>query len=208
MDINNQTNYWDKVADQKVFTHPLDLPFLQQHIGKDAAILDYGCGYGRIVAELLAADYTNVTGFDTSEKLVQRGLDQQLPLQHVENVDVLPLSEATIDAVLLFAVLTCIPTNAGQQHLIDILYDKLRPGGIIYISDYYLQANTDRYTWYEGDKDNYGVFTLPEGATLRHHPREWIQTLLKRFTILDEQIISVKTMNGNPAEIFQLIARK
>jgi hypothetical protein len=126
----------------------------------------------------------------------------------VDSPDALPVQEATVDAVLLFAVLTCIPTNAGQQHLIDILYDKLQPGGIIYISDYYLQANTDRYTWYEGDKENYGVFTLPEGATLRHHPREWIQILLKRFAILDEQIIPVKTMNGNPAEIFQLIARK
>ena len=208
MDINNQTNYWDKVADQKVFTHPIHLPLLEQYLSKEATILDYGCGYGRIVEELLAAGYTDTTGVDTSEKLIQRGLENKLPLQHVSSPDALPAPDGTIDAVLLFALLTCIPTNAGQQHLIDILYNKLRSGGIIYISDYYLQANTDRYTWYEGDKDNYGVFTLPEGATLRHHPREWIQTLLQRFTILDEQIIPVKTMNGNPAEIFQLIARK
>lgn len=92
-----------------------------------------------------------------------------------------------------------------------MLQSKLKPGGFIYISDYYLQDNEvskSRYTFFNNDIDNFGVFTLPEGATLRHHTKEWVATLVKDFSILTESIIEVKTMNGNSASAFQLIVQK
>ena len=77
--------------------------------------------------------------------------------------------------------------------------------------DDYLQDNEvskSRYTYFNNDLDNFGVFTLPEDATLRHHTKEWIATLVKDFTIEKENIIAVKTMNGNSAAAFQLIVQK
>ena len=50
-DLDSQVPYWDAAAATKTFTHPLHLPWLDG-ISRHAAILDYGCGYGRIMKEL------------------------------------------------------------------------------------------------------------------------------------------------------------
>ncbi len=211
MNINNQYDYWDRVAAQKTFTHPLQLPLLLQYVTKQATIIDYGCGYGRVVAELLNHQFEKVRGYDTSIELVKRGLAQSLPLHYIATSVMLPLDKNSIDCFLLFAVLTCIPSNAGQSELLQLLHSKLRPGGYIYISDYYLQENEkaiSRYECLNNDPDNYGVFTLPEEATLRHHPREWINKLVAEFTLLHHEEIDVNTMNGNGARAFQLVLQK
>ncbi len=211
--IDNQHPYWDAVAPKKTFTHPLDLQLLEKFIPqKDAQILDFGCGYGRLVQELQERGYTQVTGYDTSAALIARGRATGLhAIHHIATPAELPVADGSVDAILLFAVLTCIPSNAGQRDLISLLRRKLRPGGLLYLSDYYLQAErmqAGAYTCLEGDPQNDGVFTLPEGVTLRHHSRAWIAALLQDLEIVHEGIVEVMTMNGNRSEAFQIIARK
>jgi len=211
MSIDNQKEYWDSVAPQKTFTHPIDIDWLLQYVDKSAMIIDYGCGYGRIVKELIDAGFSNITGFDTSIEFIKKGEQHHLPIYHIPAPEALPLENNQVDCFLLFAVLTCIPSNIGQSNLISLLYSKLKPGGLIYISDYYLQENEvskSRYTYYNDDKDNFGVFSLPEGGTFRHHSKDWIKTLVNDFTIRDEQEIEVKTMNGNAASAFQMMLMK
>ena len=212
MNADNQTAYWDKVATEKTFSHPLNVDLLSKYIDTTAHIADFGCGYGRLVKQLLHAGFINTTGYDTSLQLINRGRsEEQLPLIHISVPEDLPVSDNSTDCILLFAVLTCIPSNKGQQDLMKLLFSKLKVGGIIYISDYYLQHNEisrSRYTYLNDDTNNFGVFTLPEGATFRHHTREWIISLLEDFVIKEEHIVEVKTMNGNNAEAFQLIALK
>lgn len=213
MEINNQKEYWNKVAGIKTFTQPIDTDVLNLYLKKDFKILDYGCGYGRISNELYSMGYTDIKGADTSVELLKRGkqLYPQLNFVHINQIDELNKFTTDFDTVILFAVLTCIPGNDGQKELINMLYNRLKKGGLIYISDYYLQ--TDRYevknyTTLNDDENNSGVFTLPEGVTFRHHTREWIKELLQNFDILSEKTIEVKTMNGHIAEAFQIIARK
>lgn len=211
MSIDNQREYWDRVAQQKTFTHPVNIDLLLQFVEKDATIIDYGCGYGRIVAELIESGFSAVAGYDTSVEIINRGKEKQLPIYHIAAPSNLPLENNSVDCILLFAVLTCIPSNKGQSALIQLLHSKLKPGGVIYISDYYLQSNEvskSRYTCFENEPDNFGVFTLPEGATLRHHTKEWITSLFADFTVECELPVAVKTMNGNTAEAFQLVVRK
>jgi SAM-dependent methyltransferase len=211
MNVDNQKAYWDSVAQQKTFTHPLNVNLLLQIVEKDATIVDFGCGYGRIVGELIANEFNNATGYDTSIELINRGRYNHLPINHISTPEDLPLDNNTVDCFLLFAVLTCIPSNQGQFNLISLLQSKLKPGGFVYISDYYLQDNEvskSRYTFFNNDIDNFGVFSLPEGAILRHHTKEWITALVKDFKILTENAIEVKTMNGNNASAFQLIIQQ
>jgi len=211
MSIDNQKDYWDSVAQQKTFTHPIDIELLLQYVDTNATIIDYGCGYGRIVNELLESGFLNTTGYDTSIELINRGKNIHLPIHHISAPSHLPLEDKSVDCFLLFAVLTCIPSNRGQSGLIELLHSKLKPGGFIYISDYYLQDNEiskNRYIYFNNDLDNFGVFSLPEGATFRHHTKEWIATLLKDLSIKKEHIIEVKTMNGSSATAFQLIVQK
>ena len=212
MDINDQSLYWDSVAQIKTFTHPLDTGLLSKYIKNTDKILDYGCGYGRLVEQLAGSGYTNIVGFDTSKELVKRGLENApLPIFHIHDLSEMNIAGNSVDCVLLFAVLTCMPSNKAQQELMDCLYEKIKPGGIIYISDYYLQGNLNevsRYEYLNGDSDNFGIFSLPEGAVFRHHTQEWVTRLTKGFTIKEHLMIDVQTMNGNKAKAFQLIGQK
>ncbi|MDO9373625.1 MAG: class I SAM-dependent methyltransferase [Bacteroidota bacterium] len=211
MNIDNQHEYWDRVAQEKTFSHPVNTDLLNKYISPGASIVDFGCGYGRVIHELQRADYQHIKGFDTSMQLVQRGKAQGLPLHHIPTPADIPVGNNSVDCILLFAVLTCIPSNKGQAELLYLLNSKLKPGGILYISDYYLQQNEaakKRYTYFNSAKDNFGVFSLPEGVMFRHHTKGWIKTLLKSFELKEQHIIPIKTMNGNTAEAFQLIAQK
>ncbi|WP_136668007.1 bifunctional 2-polyprenyl-6-hydroxyphenol methylase/3-demethylubiquinol 3-O-methyltransferase UbiG [Flavobacterium sp. H122] len=210
--LDNQKDYWNKVASTKTFTHPLNWDLLQNYFSPSNKILDYGCGYGRIVKELNKKGYNNVIGIDTSDELVLRGKNENnLNLQAIASPTEISNLPNLFDAVILFAVLTCIPSNEGQKNLISLLSNQLNKDGIIYISDYYLQSDSqemNRYEYFNGDENNYGTFSLAEGATFRHHTREWIQELLASFDIIEENNIEVKTMNGHTAEAFQIIAKK
>src|SRR5262249_33847340 len=116
------------------------------------------------------------------------------------------LPAASVDGVLLFAVLTCIPGNEGQHAIIAEITRVLRPGGLLYISDMWLQAgsrNLERYAAGEKKYGNYGVVDLPEGLTPRHPPPGWIDQLTAAYERKALDDIQVQTMNRNPATAFQ-----
>ena len=212
MNIDNQKEYWDEVAEIKTFTHPIDLELINNFLNNQSRIVDFGCGYGRIVKQLTDLGFENLCGFDTSKELITRGISENnLSLYHIDSPTELKLEDNSIDCIILFAVLTCIPSNEGQKDLMRLLISKLKKGGIIYISDYYLQENSvevERYEYLNGDQNNFGVFKLPEGSTFRHHTKEWIKTLTKDLDILIENPLIVRTMNGNIAKGFQIIGKK
>jgi SAM-dependent methyltransferase len=209
--LNNQTTYWDKVAHIKTFTHPVDWHWIKKYIPIDSAILDFGCGYGRIVNEFHEAGYTNIKGVDTSKELIKRGLAAH-PYLHLSTIDSPDdISAPSFDLITLFAVLTCIPENNAQSNLISHLKNILSDDGILYISDYYLQdeqAEAKKYTTLNDDPNNFGVFTLPEEVTFRHHTHQWVAELSKEFNIVMHKIIEVRTMNGHRGEAFQTMFKK
>lgn len=211
MDLNNQSAYWNKVAREKEFSHPINVPLLQAYLPLNSKVLDYGCGYGRVCQRLADAGFTAVIGVDSSSEMIRRGreLNPALLLEVLPDSG-LPYPEHSFDAILLIAVLTCIPTDAGQQALLNTLKRALRPNGLIYISDLILQddvRNQARYQHDEKEFGTYGIFRLPEGTVVRHHSLEWITTLTSGFDMLDMAYPDVITMNGHPAKAFQYLGR-
>ena len=208
----NPKDYWDRTAKDKTFTHPLNLNKIESYINQRSTIVDYGCGYGRLVKELTENGYSNVRGFDISAELINRGIKNGV--QNIATINSpleLSIENESVDCFMLFAVLTCIPKNKDQEDLIQLLHSKLKSGGIIYISDYYIQQHStelDRYETLNEDKFNHGVFKLKDGITFRHHTKEWITQLFKAFHLIKEWEIEVKTMNGNDASAFQMILKK
>ena len=211
-DVESQMSYWDRVAQFKRFSHPLRLEWLEGFLDSSARVLDYGCGYGRILAELARAGYQNVVGVDFSAAMLARCQREFPRMSLIRNDgDTLPFESETLEAVLLFATLTCIPQNEAQLSLIAEVERILRPGGLLYISDLLLNEDPRNRERYERDAEIYGtfgVFELPEGVVVRHHRREWIEELTGTFTQLEYEPFSAITMNGNKSSAFQYLGRR
>ena len=211
-ELDNQLAYWNTTGVTKTFTHPIDFTWLQD-LEPTARVLDYGCGYGRIAKLALHEGFTNVEGVDTSPGLIERARRDLPNLTFHTLIDPphLPYPDASIDAVLLLAVLTCVPTDAGQQQLITELTRVLRPGGLLYISDLLLQTderNLARYQQYAAIYGTHGVFEVGDGAVCRHHSPEWLHSLLDGFAVTTTREITVQTMNANSVAALQLLATK
>lgn len=206
-----QTDYWNRVAPEKRFSHPLRLEWLLQHLRPQDRILDHWCGYGRVLDQLLGAGYSNAVGADFSESMLIR-CRSNFPLLTLVLNDgqTLPFRDRSFDAVLLFTVLTCIPADDDQWALLAEVRRVLRPGGILYISDLLINSdarNLERYERHADEFGVYGVFELSEGVIVRHHREEWIEELTVAFARLAFEHFMVTTMNGNPSAAFQYLGR-
>jgi len=210
--VHNQTAYWDRVSRDKTFTLPVDCRRFAAHVSRDRHVLEYGCGYGRICRELWECGYRNIIGIDPSPNMIERGRKEFPYLAlHVMKGSVPEFEPDSFDALVLFGILTCIPSSDVQQKTMYTVSRLLRPGGILYLSDFPLQhdpRNTERYKKFQREFGTYGVFRLPEGVILRHHDMRWIEFLTAAFTKIDLWETDVITMNRNPARAFHYLGRK
>ncbi|MCE5228021.1 class I SAM-dependent methyltransferase [bacterium] len=210
--LDRQTAYWDRVAGEKRFSNPLDESRFARLVPKSARILDLGCGYGRLCGQLLELGYNNLTGLDISPEMIRLAGELYPTLDfRVLAGDRIPFGDAGFDAVLIVAVLTCIPGDDAQKRLISEARRVLKPGGVIFVSDYPIQSddrNQARYREFEKKYDRLGVFELPEGVVLRHQDMGWVGEILSPFRQLDLAIRDVVTMNGHAAKIFQYFGEK
>lgn len=103
----------------------------------------------------------------------------------------------SVDLVLLFAVLTCIPLDEGQRDLLReisrVLNRDLR--------------NLERYDRYAEEYGIYGIFELTEGGVVRHYRKEWIEEPTGSFNHLEFESFEVRTMNGNKLAAFEYLCR-
>ncbi|WP_030670799.1 bifunctional 2-polyprenyl-6-hydroxyphenol methylase/3-demethylubiquinol 3-O-methyltransferase UbiG [Streptomyces rimosus] len=206
--------FWESAGAAKTFTHPLDTGLLETYVPRDAPVLDYGCGYGRLTAELVAAGYADVQGVDASQALVERGRREhpEVRLAHCPGLP-LPFEDGSFGAALLFAVLTCVPDAAAQRRIAGELGRLVRPGGVLYVSDVPLQSdrrNLTRYEEYAARYGTYGVFGTPDGGVFRHSTPDHLHGLLEThgFTVEAERSDTVPTMDEHTVERLQLIGRR
>jgi len=208
MTLDEQRAYWD-LQTSREFSVPIDLKLLEKYLTRQSVIIDIGCGYGRLCEELACNGYVNIKGFDISAAMVEKGRQKGLDLAVMQHGEI-PLDPVSADAVLLFSVLTCIPTDEGQQILMNEIYRVLKPGGYIFISDFPIQSHmrcVERYEKYAAKYSTYGVFELPDGAVLRHMPQAALHKLVAAFKYCDEWMEDVKSMRGNPIKAWRFIGR-
>jgi len=210
--LDNQLGYWNGPGAVKTFGHPLEPTWLDR-IGRRARILDYGCGYGRLAGLLTGRGFVDVEGVDVAPNLISHAREMR-PSTRFEVLDSPPRlrhDDQSIDAVFLFAVLTCVPTDDGQRDLVAELRRVLRPRGLLYLSDLCLQddqRNRDRYQDFAAKYGTYGIFETGDGAVCRHHTKEWLHTLLTGFDTTATREVRVDTMNGHPVVATQLLATR
>ncbi|MCJ2165511.1 class I SAM-dependent methyltransferase [Pseudodesulfovibrio sp. S3] len=182
-----------------------------QYVPKNARILDFGCGYGRTLAELSAGGYTELTGIDFSPSLIERGRAEHPELDlAVYPGGPLPYEDNVFDAAIMLGVLTCMPETRGQAEALLELKRVLCPGGLLYVNDFLLnrdKRNLDRYQEGQEKHGIYGIFDLPDGGIVRHHDRNHMEALFSGFhTLLFEETV-YETMHGHHSQGFYAMVR-
>ncbi|TWU25715.1 class I SAM-dependent methyltransferase [Bythopirellula polymerisocia] len=204
--------YWDKVADQKNFSHPLNHEVFASLMEPTFRVLDVGCGYGRILEQLRSMGYRNTLGIDSSSSMIARATRENPHLDFRQAEGTRTGEPAgSVDAIILFAVLTSVPGDNDQEQLVQECWRVLRAGGIAYVSDLYLNddaRNIDRYDRGEQEFGVRGVFRLEDGGVMRHHTEARIESLFSDFETIHYEEFLAPTMNGNASKAFQLIGRK
>ena len=210
--LSSQQAYWDRQADSATFTLELDYQRSMELVPTSGRILDLGCGYGRILRKLHTLGFTKLAGLDPSKKMIDRAQrdvpDGQLHLIHGYPTE---LEDNAYDAVLVVAVLTCIPRDNDQRYLISEVLRIMRPSGLIFVADFLLsddQRSRERYASAKEGHTRFGVFEVADGVSHRHHSREWIDNLLSPFGRTDCEELRVVTRHGNLARGFRFVGRK
>lgn len=206
--------YWEASGSTRTFTHPLDLGLLDREIPPEARVLDFGCGYGRLMDELDRHGYRDVHGVDFSAALIARGR-QDFPHLRFTHADRLPLDfpDGSFDAVLLFAVLTCIPEDEAQRAVVAEIARLLHPGGVLYLSDLPLQTDERNQARYRAGLPRFGthgVFETDSGGVFRHHDPAWLRGLLEEhgFETINACERPMATMEGSNVIGLQILARR
>ena len=167
-DAQDAPAYWSGVAGEKVFTHRFDAELFAAHVRRDARVLDLGCGYGRVTAELHDQGWSHVLGADRARGMIERARREhpRLAFALLDGPE-LPFESGAFDAVVLFSVLTCIPVERELERLMTGLHRILAPDGRLYASDLLLQEdarNLERYAEGERRTGIRGVFDLPRAC--------------------------------------------
>lgn len=205
-----QEKYWDKVSDKKEFTTPFKMDLFCEHLKKDAAVLDFGCGYGRVLGELKNNGFQDLTGIDYSIEMIKRGQKLLPDVKFLHSPEKkLPFESRSFDAVILVAVLTCITSDDAILKTIDEIKRVLKKGGYLYINDFLINSDERNIKRYEEhmDKGPYGTFELPEGALLRHFEENKIMDFLKPFKTIIFDRVTFTTMNKNRSNGFTYIGK-
>jgi SAM-dependent methyltransferase len=213
MTLDSQLDYWNRIGPTKTFAHPVNMEKLSRWVRPDSRLLDYGCGYGRALSILHSKGYRNLVGMDPAPAMIERACADhpQIEFSVLNDFRETGLPAGSIDAVLLFAVLTSVPRSEDQIAIVAEITRVLQPGGVLYISDMLLQTDPRNVARYEQDQRKYGiygVFDLSDGVTVRHHERQWIDSLLRSYETLAFDEIEAQTMNSHPAIVFQWFGRR
>src|SRR5215210_2787037 len=118
--LDYQLDYWNDMGPAKPFAHPVNLDRLSQYLTSDSRILDFGCGYGRALGFLFEHGYQNLIGFDPARAMVEaaRARYPGIAFQELANPPSLALPAQSVDATLVFSVLTCVPSDEGQMAIV------------------------------------------------------------------------------------------
>lgn len=186
---------WNNVASQVNFNLEIDLERFCVLVDREAKVLDFGCGYGRIVKDLTESGYTDITGIDPSHAMVERGRKMlpEVSLLH-SSEGTLPFEDQSFDAVLACAVFTCIISMEERVEAVAEIVRVLKPGGILHIAEFCSEEEA--------------VFTSGLGIAMRYSLPGELRELFRGFQCFHDEVMAASTMSGKGSQSYRAFFKK
>jgi ubiquinone/menaquinone biosynthesis C-methylase UbiE len=161
---------------------------------RDAAVLEIGCGTGRVMQHL-AGSYREVHGIDISSDMVEQGTRR---LAHLTNVhfhhgngyDLDPFADDSFDLVYSTYVFQHVPKTIAYNYLLEARR-VLRPGGLLCLQvpnllddAQFLQFNHFVQPWFVEHPYPMYFWTPAEVAQLLSKAELWIEALDEKMVVL------------------------
>lgn len=195
MQLPGSVDAWEAVAGTIQFSVPTCVGELAGLVPTKGRVIEVGCGYGRIVRELRSQGFTDVTGYDSSPTMIERGQREHPDLALRLNLGAeLPEADGSADAVVCCAVLTCIPEAAARERVLGEIERVLRPGGVVHVVEF-AEGGGRRY-----DAD--GRFKSGLGIEMIHFTQQRLRTELGRFQEIGMREFDCRSVSGNPERAF------
>lgn len=209
----NPQVYWNSIGAEKEFEDPLYIEKFRPFLTQQSQILEYGCGYGRLMNMLKIQGFNNIKGFDFSPNMIKRGKTTypHLDLNLLEKSGKIPTPNDSVDAIIMSTVLCCMIQVQEQIALIDEIHRVLKDSGILYLTDFLICDHPRYHEKYMEGLQKYGtwgIYTTTENLIVRHMSSHDIMKLLTKFDIHWFEQFDFKTMNQNPARTFHCISKK
>lgn len=165
--INDEaSNTYDAFADDFSRTRVTfwqELSFIKDYIKEKAAVLDVGCGNGRLLT-LIDDKPIDYTGIDVSQKLISIA-QKTYPNKKfdVGTIHSLPYKDNTFDTTISIAVLHHIPGQELRERSIKEIARVTKKGGIIIITVWNAWKTRKKDLFFELGKRIIGKSELPFG---------------------------------------------
>lgn len=136
-----------------------------------------------------------LTGVDSSYAMIERGSKAfpSLPLLHSYGFD-LPFDENAFDAVMICAILTCIPSLEERGRVASEIIHVLKPGGIVHISKFCSAESKD--------------FISDLGLPMRHSSSKELRDVFASFFCVYDEVVSASTMSDESASSYRGLIRQ
>lgn len=190
-----QTKAWNLVAEKVEFNLEINISYFKKLVKTTIPILDYGCGYGRTCQILSRAGYTDITGIDSSTEMIKRGMKEK-PNSCLQKNDTVKTNfpDNHFGAIILCAVLTCVPDIKTKEQILAEIYRILKPDGILHLVEFC------------NEKGKY--FESNFGVAMHHQQPKELLTLVHYFSEIDCNIIQTQTMSGKDINAFSYFGQK
>lgn len=212
MMLRKNLEVWNKIAPGHESTIPLDFAKHLENIERTGAIIELGCGYGRVLRYLADLAYDNVVGVDGATEMLRRAqLDGHRKLIQA-SVITLPLRDGSFEVAICIGTLNSIPTSRERIVCFNEIARVLRPGGCAIIRDFALTwsfRRIIRYIRHFLAGHEFGNFRSVDIEFHHFRAGEMRQLAadagLRVVSLVEERFT---TMHGNPARGLTVVALK
>ncbi len=190
-----QIEAWNSVAQKVNFNLEIDISEFKRIVPRNTTILDYGCGYGRTCENLNSMGYRNIVGVDLSPQMIKRGSLEYPHLSLYQSNEIeTKYSNSHFGAVILCAVLTCIPKYQAKVNVLAEVNRILKHGGILHMIEFCSETGKS--------------FKSDMGIVMNHQQPSELKSLVGSFSELKFEVIQVETMSGNKTKAVSYFGQK